>query len=475
MTLYSQKLTSLATLSAMIFLSACGGGGGSDSNGNTPTESKPKPFQSSFTSSLEVIENPNLIIIPEKRYNIKSKSSNENSSVLAYSVSTQLDNSLIAEDGSGRATKFPQLGQLLHFELTQEDISLTLDIEYDPILKQATSVTLTKATSNHENPQQKFECTKNNTNTNDVCSGATINYDEVTGTATISFNQSQFNSVGSMSNLLLNLDGQLKGTLSIPPQTINNIPKTSQGSVTVDGKTHQILAAVNNFEQVIGSRLFNAGISVLLDNATNMSFTKDDSGLYSKYIDSRKGFLNAQPIDNKGLTFKDLRSASQYTLQPTLFNFSNSDNEPQQQPISISATVEAAIPQQTLTISPSPYASDSSDTSSIPNDFTINLVNHNTVEIEANDIKATIQDKKLKSIQLSAQVLSNSSSTLTRMIFLDYQCGESTTACKGVSIEPNGFGLRFNNTVLVNKFKNNDSERLPASITFKGGLVYVGR
>lgn len=478
-------------ISAAFFLSACGGGGGSGSGSSTTPEVKPQPFQSSFTSSLTIIENPSLLI-GEKKYNIQSKSSNQASPVLAYKVMTEIDNTLITEDGQGRIIKHPQANQKFSFDLVQNDISIILDIEYDQILKRATSFTLTKATGYPDQPEQTFKCQQENSN--NICSGATVNYNETTGSATITFNQAEFHSINTMSNILINLNGQLKGTLSIPPQTVQNIPKASQGSVTIDGVTHQILAAFNNPEQMrVGARILNAGISVLLDNGANISFTKDDNGLYSQYINSRDFFSNAAPIDTKGLIFKDLASASQFTLQPTVFNFSNFGNEPQQQPVTISATVEAPIPQQLLSINPVPSQSPAADQNNpwysstsifnrsiTPDDFTIRLINHNTVVVESQDFVATIQDRKLKSLKLNSLIISpnTGSSSLTRLVFIDYQCGEGTTiSCNGVTIEPNGFGVKFNNTVLTKIGTDNQSSSapLPSSIKLNGGLVYLGR
>lgn len=156
----------------------------------------------------------------------------------------------------------------------------------------------------------------------------------------------------------------------------------------------------------------------------------------------------------------------------------------------ISASVEALKPQQVLTLRPIPSNSPSADQnnpwysdnsyfnrSNIPNDFKVSVINHDTITIESQDIKATIKDKKVKSIQLHTAWFDYSSGSLTRLIILDYQCGEANSPCKGIQVEPNGFGVKFNNTVLTNSspFNNDLDNPLPPTITLNGGLIYTGR
>ncbi|RYY77999.1 MAG: hypothetical protein EOO69_12735 [Moraxellaceae bacterium] len=324
---------------------------------------------------------------------------------------------------------------------------------------------------------------------NDQCSGSTIQYDPATGSVDISFTQTVLKSNNSLDNLLI-LNGKLKGTLSIAPQTLQDIPKTSHGSVTIDGKTHQVIAAVNSPEQIIGSRIFNTGISVLTDNNINISFSKNDRGLYGQYMDYSNYSLDAQPTDTQNLSFKDLQSASQFTLLPTAYSFSSFGNDPKPAPLIISASVDALKPKQVLTIRPLPSKAPAADQNNLwyadnsyfnqsttPNDFNVSVTNHDTVTIESQDVTVIIQNKKLKSIQLNRILLDSGTSSLIRLIAIDYQCGKTNAACKGIQVEPNGFGVKFNNTVLTNSspFNNDLDNPLPPSITLNGGLIYTGR
>lgn len=475
----------LVLAASSLLLSACGGGSSTNApNETTSPEIKPQPFQSSFSSTLTIEEKTTN---GSKKYDIPSKSTNEKDNVLAYSVITELANTLTTETEHA-ATRHPQLNQLMRFTLGENDNSFNLEIEYNPLLKKVTFFTLTKNTIDADNPQQTFSCRQEDSQYDDQCSGSTVQYD-ATGSVDISFNQTALKSTNSLDNLLI-LNGKLKGRLSIAPQTVQDIPQTSRSSVIIDGKTHQVIAAVNTPEQIIGSRIFNQGISVLTDNDINISFSKDDHGLYSQYIDSSKNFLDAESADTQNLSFKDLPSASQLTLLPTLYNFSSFGNEPKPASLMISASVEALKPQQVLTLRPipsnspaadqnNPWYSDNSyfNRSNIPNDFKVSVINHDTVTLESQDIKATIKDKKVKSIQLNTVLLDSSASSLTRLIILDYQCGEANSPCKGIQVEPNGFGVKFNNTVLTNSSPSNhgSDNPPPPAITLNGGMVYTGR
>ena len=483
MKVYQQKLIQSTALSSLIFLSACGGG--SDNSGSTTADNQTQPFQSGFSSSLTIEEKFNN---GSKKYNVQNKLSNEKDSVLAYSVTTELANTF----RSGEIVTdflYPQLHQLINFNIEENNNNFDIEIGYDPLLKEPTFFTLTRKSLKSNNTKQTFFCRESDTIFNDVCSGLTINYDDTTGTTDIRFNQSEFKSADS-DPISFTLNGALKGTLSAAPQTVQNIPKTSHGSVIVDGKAYQIMAAFNNPEQIMGPKIFDAGISVLIDNTANISFTKNGDYLNSRYFDTTKNYSPARPDSVKNLTFKNLQLASQFTLQPTIFNFYNFGNEPAQQSVTISATVDALTPQQALTIRPTPsksliadqnnsWYSDQSliNSTSIPNNFSISLINHNIVTIQNQNITATLQDHKLQSVQLHALVLKNSASAITRFISIDYQCGEVNSACKGIQVEPNGFGVKFNNTVLTNTSPNDDmsDNPLPPTITLNGGLVYLGR
>lgn len=483
---YKNYFTALSLCSSVILLTACGGSSSTNtSNETTNPDIKPPPFQSSFSSTLTIEEKS---VNDSKKYNISSKSTNEKDETLAYSVTTKLANTLTTETQHG-STRYPQLNQLMRFTLGESGNSFKLEIEYDPLLKQVTFFTLTKNNINSDNTQQTFSCRQEDSRFNDQCSGSTVYYDPATGTADISFTQTVLKSNNSLDNLLI-LNGKLKGTLSIAPQTLQDIPKTSHGSVTIDGKTHQVIAAVNSPEQIIGSRIFNTGISVLTDNNINISFSKNDRGFYSQYMDYSNYSLDAQPTDTQNLSFKDLQSASQFTLLPTSYNFSSFGNDPKPAPLIINASVDALKPKQVLSIRPLPSKSPAADQnnpwyadnsyfnqSTTPNDFNVSVTNHDTVTIESQDITATIQDKKLKSIQLHTLLLDYSSSSLTRLIVIDYQCGEANSPCKGVQVEPNGFGVKFNNTVLINSSASNNASDnpLPSTITLNGGLIYTGR
>ncbi|WP_026471314.1 hypothetical protein [Alkanindiges illinoisensis] len=472
----------LVLAASSLLISACGGSSSTnDHNEIKIPETKPQSFQSSFNSTLTIEEKTTN---GSKKYDIPSKSTNQKDNVLAYSVITELANSLATETEHA-ATRHPRLNQLMRFALDENGNTFNLDIEYNPLLKKVTFFSLTKNTIDSDNPQQTFSCRQEDSQYDDQCSGSTVQYDPATGSVDINFTQTILKSNNSLDNLLI-LNGKLKGRLSIAPQTVQDIPQTSRGSVIIDGKTHQVIAAVNTPEQIIGSRIFNQGISVLTDNDINMSFSKDDHGLYSQYID----FLHAEPADTQNLSFKDLQSASQFTLLPTLYNFSSFGNEPKPASLMISASVEALKPQQVLTLRPissnspaadqnNPWYSSNSifNRSNTPNDFTVRLINHNTVAIESQDITATIKDKKVKSVQLNTVLLDSSASSLTRLIVLDYQCGEANSPCKGIQVEPNGFGVKFNNTVLTNSSPSNQGSDNPPppAITLNGGLDYTGR
>lgn len=472
----------IPTLLATAMLSACGGGSSNDAT-TSPIIPEPTTFQSSFISTLQITEETKDGL---KTYNIKNKNTNQNDPLQAYVITTELANTFKTWGVNPVTIQYPQLSQSFSFELEHNIFRLL--ISYDPILKVVNHYTLIKKDSSSDNVEEEFTCRPYDPN--DRCFGTQLSYDNQTGMVEIKFNQSKFKSSSALENTFM-LNGTLQGKISISPRTLQDIPKAHQGSIIVEGKTHQIIAAVNTPEKISGAEFFATGIAMLLDDATLISFNTHDNATFSRYIDIQDDNQRADLLDASALIHKKVKTTDQFTLLPSTYDFTNVGSSETRAKIIISGNVEAPLPQQALSISPKSSSSPIKDkdnpwyantsyfnSTTIPDNFSVRLINHNTVEIEAENIIATIQDKKLKSLKLNDLMFnSNSNSSITQLILLDYQCGDKAPACTGITIEPNGFGVKFNNTTLTNMETHdpNDKNPLPPAIILNGGLVYLGR
>ncbi len=132
---YKNYFTALSLCSSVILLTACGGSSSTNnSNETTNPDIKPQPFQSSFSSTLTIEEKSTNA---SKKYEIQSKSTNEKDSVLAYSVITELGNTLQNSTDQGDIQN-PRLNQMMRFALGENSNTFNLDIQYNPLLKKVT-------------------------------------------------------------------------------------------------------------------------------------------------------------------------------------------------------------------------------------------------------------------------------------------------------------------------------------------------
>ncbi|MEC7120173.1 MAG: hypothetical protein VXW65_09770 [Pseudomonadota bacterium] len=124
----------------------------------------------------------------------------------------------------------------------------------------------------------------------------------------------------------------------------------------------------------------------------------------------------------------------------------------------------------TQTLNISPWFKESRNTTPlIPNRLNVSVINHQDIILTADNLSAHIHGDKVQSVKFNYFGLDPSSS-ITRLVYVNYECQK--TACQGAQVDPNGFGVKFNNTTLS---QVGSDGMLNPTITLNGGLVYLGR
>ncbi len=252
----------LVLIAASLQLTACGEGSDSgSSNTANATISPVNAFESALTTKLDT----------QTEFNIPSKTGTD--AQLAYSV-----HSKIFRDSTDHY-------KTLVFDLSTNIYNQTLTVDLDPVTNQYNLMTIQIDPIKNTDVFSKkyFYCNriKSDTNSYPICH-ATVNYDNQTGTTNIKFNPSKITN-GSDDFIILN--GALKGTLSITPNTVKSIPVNAAANIAQSSwylnndYSMNINAPITSIEYINNNqKLYNFGTwSALIVNEKtigNLTFEK---------------------------------------------------------------------------------------------------------------------------------------------------------------------------------------------------------
>lgn len=446
-----------STLIALsLILTACGGG--------DDTSANPTPNRTNIASSNEFSGNFSIKMNDRAAQNIRPRNTPDDSDYPAY----QLVNTLGSFNGSRSVIlEYASLAhtQSLQFWLDEQG-KTQLIVRVDPESQQIEQLELTQLQQDGQTlKQQIFDCLADSAEET-RCQNASLSINAQTGRVAINFNGTQLLELGAFETGrgIATLNGTLIGELSHAPQNLASIPKTSRAVMTIDGQPAEVVATSYTIFDVVEMRFkdHQAVLVSLQDNQVTSS-----------------GLLDAGTSSGVRYTDKKIQDNRQINVQArnnqTALNF----NQAQYRSIldsqgavkTLNGQVTLAKPTQTLSATPW-YKVDAPAQTIIPNRFNVSVINHQDIILTANGFSAHIQGGKVQSVEFYyfGLDLSDPSSSFTRFTEVKYECQK--TACQGVQIEPNGFGVKFNNTSLT---RVSSRGVVAPTITLNGGLIYLGR
>lgn len=441
--LYPSTLIALS-----LTLTACGGG---DTSANpAPTPNSPP--------STELSGNLSIKINNQAAKTIQPRTTSEDADNLAYQLTTALSSATFRPSTFDIASL--NQTQTLKFVLDAQGRS-TLTADIDPTSQQLTGLTLSQTSQNGTTSiEDKFSCAKTSISPND-CQNVSFSIAAQTGRAALNFGQTSLQQSNGAGTATLN--GTLIGELSRSPQNLKSIPKTSQASLNLDGKSVDVLATIYtpNFDQV---EFLLEGRQVVLvslfPDQTIQSSLQDLSGI----APAEYRLQNTDQISTQSTSTQATLNFNQAQYQATSLTTAP--------PKTLNGQVSLRKPIQTLSISPWFKSQNNATPITRLNRTNVSVINHQGVLLSDRYISVSLQAGQVQSVKVKSieQDFSDDSSSLIRLVYVNYECQK--TACQGIQVEPNGFGVKFNNTTLT-QVGNNDV--LNPSITLNGGLIYLGR
>lgn len=423
----------LALIATALQLSACGG------SNDSQTNSTAAPLTATIDSSVSIES------ATEPKLQLASTSSVGDDAV--YRVTTAL--SYNPYETSLKSVSFG-ISQTLTFELGQKRGDLVLEIGIDPFTRKNTFTTLTKK---HTDSSTKiYDCPEFG-----GCLSS-FSFDPKTGSFTANLNTLKLKNTNS--NQVLAFSGELKARLSIAPQTINDIPKTSSTNLILNGKSVDVVAARSDARNPILHRI--------------EAILSDGSILYvPQNFLSDSILLSEQPIleflsikDSTRLQFNKTTNESEATFNDAVFHDRFNPEFPNQ---TIKGQIKTNNTTSSLTLSP--YRANQTEQVSVGSYFSkIELINHNQKHLivagenENTGISYTLINNSLQSVAFN-------DASSPDYVFERYTCERN---CQGIQLYQNGYDIRFNNTVLTWGYAQRPAG-YQAKLTLNGSAVFQGR
>lgn len=479
--------SSISILTASLMLAACGG----DNN-----QSKEDSSTSSVLPTTEFKSNLTLQNDSEPAIQITGRTSNQNDDVNAYSVTHLFDR------GSSSI--------ILSYNFDKSDISKTLHINYDPILKKVLSVSigktyLTKLNINSPN-DNSLACS--DSILFEVCNNINVKFDEKTGNSEINFENLKLSNTPTIIMTLppvktrdgiqlppitksyTYLAGKISGSLSTPAQTFENIRKTSQINMSANQKPIFPIDAIYDLEAK--EILFSSYADNWIDSGLKLTnFTTSIENTITKYAlveaETLHGFSGACMPFVVSTPIKDVASiqASENANDISLkFNQSiYQDNTippllpniPIQQPcattfIQLDGVVKVNKPLTQLQITPT--FKNGENRTFIQPALYFEVINHNQQKFGNNTIQIELKNNKIEKINFKDFLVGVDSSTGSLKRFeYNFTC-DSVQSCQGISYSPKDNQLKFSNTTL---FYRGEHPELNKDIHINGIFDFAGR
>lgn len=479
--------SSISILTASLMLAACGG----DNN-----QSKEDSSTSSVLPTTEFKSNLTLQNDSEPAIQITGRTSNQDDNLNAYSVTHHFDH------GSSSI--------ILSYNFDKSDISKTLHINYDPILKKVLSVSigktyLTKLNINSSN-DNSLACS--DSILFEVCNNINVKFDEKTGNSEINFENLKLSNTPTIIMTLppvktrdgiqlppitksyTYLAGKISGSLSTPAQTFENIRKTSQINMSANQKPIFPIDAI--YDPEAKEILFSSYADNWIDSGLKLTnFTTSIENTITKYAlveaETLHGFSGACMPFVVSTPIKDVASiqASENANDISLkFNQSiYQDNTippllpniPIQQPcattfIQLDGVVKVNKPLTQLQITPT--FKNGENRTFIQPALYFEVINHNQQKFGNNTIQIELKNNKIEKINFKDFLVGVDSSTGSLKRFeYNFTC-DSVQSCQGISYSPKDNQLKFSNTTL---FYRGEHPELNKDIHINGIFDFAGR
>lgn len=476
--------SSIALLATSLLLSACGGNDSEQKANNTTHR---VAFTTTFESNLTFQKNSDSVI------QISGRSSNQDEDINAYAVTHHFD--------KGTASI------VFSFNFDKNDIANTLHVNYDPILKKVLNISigenyLDEKIQNLSKPNL-FACSESFAF--DSCKNIDIKFDEKTGYSEINFVNTKLSTpnITSLSPInedkqstieksYISLNGKLSGFLSTPPQTLQNIRKTSQLNISANQQAISLMGAIYDPET---SALFfsshtDNGIDADLKLGKFTTYLKDNLAIASSLqTEVLYGFSGAcmsslltipvkeltsiEPTENSNdITLAFNQAVYSYENNVPLFPNMPVPSECAKTNLQLDGSLKVNKPFTQLQITPILKSEDTLHF--VQPALYFDATNHNIQKFGNDTIDVSVIDNKIKQINFKAT--RNNPNPSTGLIFeeiqYNYECN-ATQSCQGVSYNPENNKLIFKNTMLT--LKGTAADEVNKNIILNGIFDFAGR
>jgi len=318
----------------------------------------------------------------------------------------------------------------------------------------------TPAFINYRNNIEEFSCDPLTYTEHPRCDQSTISYDPTTGKAELRLNQQPFtSSLVNDTDTAVNytLTGQVTGTLSERPLNYLDIPKTSTGNLTINGKAIEIYSAM----------IEPQSIALYLSDNIRLMLDKKDNGEYQFFALSMPEL--PWPSQTSGAdSIKVTQTAETITINLTQFRLegqrSLESGETQNESLVFNGQVTIRKNQVSLSINGSKIESNKNHEPYTHN----SLYNSykNTSFSFADSLRTNVMITTHKNHVIGMRVTQIDGSSV-----FTYSCG-GVESCKGVSSSDSATHFKLDNTILQPAATNPVTR--PA-LSLSGTLVDSGR
>lgn len=477
----------ITILTTAIIISACGGG--NDSKTLQDHTTQPIAFTTEFQSTLSLQKDAEPVI------QVSSSKSNQNDDIDAYLVTHHFD--------SGSSSI------ILSYNFDKNDTNKTLHVNYDPILKKVLNISIGE---NYLKPdifsfskEDIFSCS--NTVLFEPCKNIQIFFDEQTGFSKINFDNTKLSNLPtvrlsplenpdnqlSTEKSYITLNGQITGSLSRPPQTFNNIRKTSQSSLLSNQKPVSLMGAVydpktkvilfgthanNGIDSSLKLAQFSTGIE---NNLIQYSLLSTETSFYMSGmcgamtltfpVEDVATLQSNKNTDNISLTFNQAIYKDKKDLPPLFPNFPIQPECAQAQ-LQLDGSVTVNISSTQLQISP--ILKNESSFSLVQPALYFDVINHDRQQFGNNALQVKIRNNQIEKIDFKDTRIGKNPTTGLLVDYTEYQynCGY-TEACTGLSYDIEKNKISFDNTKLTSK--KSPANEVNNHITLNGVFDFAGR
>lgn len=465
--------SSVAVLTTSLILSACGSDNHQSKENNSTS---PATFTTEFKSDLTLQKDSDPVI------QIAGRTSNQDDNINAYSVTHHFEKS--------------KSSIIFSYNLDKNDVSKTLYVKYDPILKEILGASIKSSPTKIGELQvgsMQYACSEF---FYDACKNIQINFDDKTGYSELTFHNAKL----STSNLtdstntiksFITLNGKLAGSLSNLPQTFEDIRKTSVSNLLINQQKNMPLAVIydpilkqisfdtyteNNFDT--GLKL-NQFITTLNDKFPPSTILRTEtlSGLSGACI-SKISDIYASP---SSITVTENSNDITLTFDQTTYKHTNDALLTPNLPLldtcpstyrELNGFVKVNKPHTKLQISPIKKEDFGYSDFQVPAQY-FDVANHNLQKFGNDFIDVEIKNKQIERVSFHEYDLRAAPNSNVLTVFRYTFTCDAKKSCKGISYDDKKTSITFKNTNLF--YEENQFNTINQSITLNGVFDFAGR